>query len=491
MSFRGHAVSSPDGGHFLLTETLGEGGFGKVKLAEHQHTQQRIAVKIFDLERVALINVRKEMVVHRNVKHPNVVGFLGFEIIQNHCFVKLELCQGGELFDKIVPDDGMPRDQAHFYFRQLLSAVRHLQNSGIVHRDLKPENILVDAFGNVKIADFGFATLFRNRGKERPLRLKCGTPPYVAPEVLTEYYEGTTVDLWSLGVILVAMLAGCLPWSEPTKNCPQYLKWSSGLPSSEPWPTIKRKDRHAYDLLLVMLHPDVKARVYDDRLENSPYAKRTTPFTEAVGATMMLTPKHAPLLGADQGPRLEMTAFGDPDMDDTQRSQQPTKRPKMQQGEAAPTNATATTTATAGVSVGGADEEQDEAGRSCRTNSQRKLWFESSLRFRDILERFEMAIEDYAKISKSELSFRRSPHKANVLLVTTPDPHVGLESKGDVIFSIRATERQGRTTIVDFMLIKGSGMHFRKVVANLRSYARDVMSTCNKPSQVPPTPSLG
>ena len=72
-----------------------------MKLAEHQHTQQRIAVKIFDLERVAIINVRKEMVVHRNVKHPNVVEFMGFEITGSHCFVKLELCSGGELFDKI------------------------------------------------------------------------------------------------------------------------------------------------------------------------------------------------------------------------------------------------------------------------------------------------------------------------------------------------------------------------------------------------------
>ena len=142
------------------------------------------------------------------------------------------------LVDFAVPDDGMPSDLAHFYFRQLLSAVRFLQRTGIVHRDLKPENVLVDSFGachpthahthnqqqtrergvglqrsfphndvcvcvcmcvcvcvcafffggvdmtgNVKIADFGFATLFRNRGKERPLRLKCGTPPYVAPEV--------------------------------------------------------------------------------------------------------------------------------------------------------------------------------------------------------------------------------------------------------------------------------------------------------------------
>jgi len=83
-----------------------------------------------------------------------------------------------------------------------------LHNNGVAHRDIKPENILLDAHNQIKLSDFGFATIFRSRGVERLLDKKCGTLPYVAPEVLTRPYKATPADIWSCGIVLLALLGG-------------------------------------------------------------------------------------------------------------------------------------------------------------------------------------------------------------------------------------------------------------------------------------------
>lgn len=106
------------------------------------------------------------------------------------------------------PDVGMPVWGAQKYFRQLISGVEYLHSHGVAHRDLKPENLLLDNNDNLKISDFGLATLYRMQGKERLLEKKCGTLPYVAPEVLVRAYHAEPADIWSCGIILVALLAG-------------------------------------------------------------------------------------------------------------------------------------------------------------------------------------------------------------------------------------------------------------------------------------------
>lgn len=106
------------------------------------------------------------------------------------------------------PDIGMPMWEAQKYFRQLISGVEYLHSHGVAHRDLKPENLLLDDNDNLKISDFGLATIYRMQGKERLLEKKCGTLPYVAPEVLVRAYHAEPADIWSCGIILVAFLAG-------------------------------------------------------------------------------------------------------------------------------------------------------------------------------------------------------------------------------------------------------------------------------------------
>jgi len=106
------------------------------------------------------------------------------------------------------PDVGMPMWGAQKYFRQLISGVEYLHSRGVAHRDLKPENLLLDNNDNLKISDFGLATIYRMQGKERLLEKKCGTLSYVAPEVLVRAYHAEPADIWSCGIILVALLAG-------------------------------------------------------------------------------------------------------------------------------------------------------------------------------------------------------------------------------------------------------------------------------------------
>lgn len=106
------------------------------------------------------------------------------------------------------PDVGMPIWTAQKYFRQLISGVEYLHSRGVAHRDLKPENLLLDNNDNLKISDFGLATIYRLQDKERLLEKRCGTLPYVAPEVLKRPYCAEPADIWSCGIILVALLAG-------------------------------------------------------------------------------------------------------------------------------------------------------------------------------------------------------------------------------------------------------------------------------------------
>jgi len=150
------------------------------------------------------------------LKHRNVIGLKEVLQSQNHIYIVLELVTGGELFDKIVKAKRFSESVARRYFQQLISAMDYCHQSRIAHRDLKPENLLLDAEDNVKISDFGLSALTTSRdGNVQLLMTTCGTPNYVAPEVLSEKgYNGFIADIWSCGVILFVMLAGYLPFED-------------------------------------------------------------------------------------------------------------------------------------------------------------------------------------------------------------------------------------------------------------------------------------
>uniref|UniRef100_A0A336L1Y4 non-specific serine/threonine protein kinase n=2 Tax=Culicoides sonorensis TaxID=179676 RepID=A0A336L1Y4_CULSO len=223
---------------WTIAQTLGEGAYGEVKLLINRHSGDAVAMKMVDLKKHpdAVNSVKKEVAIQRNLSHINILKFFGKRSQGDTEFIFLEYASGGELFDRIEPDVGMTPVDAQRYFNQLLLGVEYLHEKGIAHRDLKPENLLLDEHDNVKISDFGMATMFRLKGRERQLTTKCGTLPYVAPEVLIEPYHAAPADIWSCGIILVTLLSGELPWDQPTTNCAEFIAWKSNTYQSRtPW----------------------------------------------------------------------------------------------------------------------------------------------------------------------------------------------------------------------------------------------------------------
>ncbi|XXG50707.1 hypothetical protein AAC387_Pa02g4656 [Persea americana] len=206
-------------GKYEVGRTIGEGTFAKVKFARNSETQEPVALKILDREKVLkhkmVEQISREIATMKLIKHPNVVQLYEVMGSKTKIFIVLEFITGGELFDKIVNDGRMREDEARRYFHQLINAVDYCHSRGVYHRDLKPENLLLDVCGNLKISDFGLSALSQQMKDDGLLHTTCGTPNYVAPEVLNDRgYDGATADLWSCGVILFVLLAGYLPFDD-------------------------------------------------------------------------------------------------------------------------------------------------------------------------------------------------------------------------------------------------------------------------------------
>ncbi|MBA0810268.1 hypothetical protein Gohar_002275, partial [Gossypium harknessii] len=147
------------------------------------------------------------------VRHPNIVRLHEVLASRTKIYIILEFISGGELFDKIVHCGRLPENECRRYFQQLIDAVAHCHSKGVYHRDLKPENLLLDSYGDLKVSDFGLSALLQQG--VGLLHTTCGTPNYVAPEVLSyQGYDGAAADIWSCGVILFFIMAGYLPFYE-------------------------------------------------------------------------------------------------------------------------------------------------------------------------------------------------------------------------------------------------------------------------------------
>eukprot|EP01032_Pedospumella_encystans_P033552 gene33552-37920_t len=145
-------------GKYELGRSLGEGTFGKVKYAVDTETNEAVAIKILDKEKIQKQNmgnqIKKEISIMKMVKHKYIVGMVEVLASKTKIFIVLELVTGGELFDKIVQVGKLSEEQARFYFQQLVEGVEYCHKLGVCHRDLKPENLLLDEHGNLKISDF-------------------------------------------------------------------------------------------------------------------------------------------------------------------------------------------------------------------------------------------------------------------------------------------------------------------------------------------------
>ncbi|KAL6992210.1 CBL-interacting serine/threonine-protein kinase 23 [Sarracenia purpurea var. burkii] len=227
MSSRSNGVGGSGGaggrtrvGRYELGRTLGEGTFSKVKFARNVETGESVAIKILDKEKVMkhkmIGQIKREISTMKLIRHPNIIRMYEVMASKTKIYIVLEFVTGGELFDKVVSKGRLKEDEARKYFQQLINAVDYCHSRGAFHRDLKPENLLLDANGVMKVSDFGLSALPQQLREDGLLHTTCGTPNYVAPEVINNKgYDGDKADLWSCGVILFVLMAGYLPFEEP------------------------------------------------------------------------------------------------------------------------------------------------------------------------------------------------------------------------------------------------------------------------------------
>lgn len=305
-------------GYELISE-IGGGGFSVVYRAVNFKTSAVAACKVVsltpDTPKKARDLLDKEITVHLSLKHPHVLEFMNYLVVEPPparassrekentsrkrkrddvqredrdedekkveddepssdgkpryhpgYYMLLEIAGGGDLFDKIEPDKGVGADVAHHYFRQLAAGVEYLHERGVCHRDLKPENLLLDSGGVLKITDFGLCAVFKltdpktGKSKTRLLNERCGSKPYIAPELAsTSPYEAEPVDIWGLGIILYTLLSGNTPWDQADNNAPEYVAYLEGaIFNHAPW---KNFDRDALSLITGMLTPDPAQRM--------------------------------------------------------------------------------------------------------------------------------------------------------------------------------------------------------------------------------------
>ncbi|KAJ0258790.1 CBL-interacting serine/threonine-protein kinase 22 [Hirschfeldia incana] len=268
-------------GKYDLGNLLGSGAFAKVYQAEDLHNdRESVAIKVVQKKRLKdglTAHVKREISVMRRLRHPHIVLLSEVLATKTKIYFVMELAKGGELFSRVSSNrftEGLSRK----YFRQLISAVRYCHARGVYHRDLKPENLLLDENRDLKVSDFGLSAMKEQIKSDGMLHTLCGTPAYVAPELLTKKgYDGSKADIWSCGVVLFLLNAGYLPFRDSNisglyrriRNA-QYImpEWTS--------PELR-------NLLRNLLEPNPDKRITVEEILNDPWFNHGVDPSEIVG----------------------------------------------------------------------------------------------------------------------------------------------------------------------------------------------------------------
>jgi len=248
--------------YYKLTDTLGEGSFSVVMKAIKKKTGQEFAAKIIDRSKLTseeTMALKNEIEILCQIDHPNVVKL--FEIFEDKDLIYLimEYMSGGELFDRIVEREHYSEKEASDTIRPVIDCIKYCHSLGIVHRDLKPENLLYtskNADSILKISDFGLARFFDST----LMKTSCGTPGYVAPEILIGTGYSSSVDCWSLGIIIYIMLCGSPPfYSENNDDLYEQIKKGKFDFPSPIWDDISDLAKDLIKRILVV-NPDKRLK---------------------------------------------------------------------------------------------------------------------------------------------------------------------------------------------------------------------------------------
>lgn len=241
---------------FEVKERLGVGGFAIVKRCTSRKTLIDYAVKIVrkkGLSQLELDAIHDEVLILQRLRHTNIVRLEKIFETQRYLYIILELLSGGELFEHVANGQHFSERQVAKVIQEITLAVAHMHEHGIVHRDLKPENLIfssTDRNAVLKVTDFGFAKFVPNR---EPLTTPCGTPGYIAPEILNSKSYGPSVDVWSIGVIMYILLCGYPPfYSKTAAGMFQLIRKGEYSMDGPNWGQISDGAKHLVSRLLVL-----------------------------------------------------------------------------------------------------------------------------------------------------------------------------------------------------------------------------------------------
>jgi calcium/calmodulin-dependent protein kinase I len=256
---------------YEMKQELGKGAFSVVYLAVNKNTGEKVAIKIIDKHETKQEDQKRlktEVEILKRVKHPNIICMKDLFDTPDKLYLVIELVTGGELFDKIVEKGQYSEQEASQIVRKILSAVEYLHQNNIAHRDLKPENLLLkgDDDTEVMLSDFGLSKIV---GMESLMETACGTPYYVAPEVLSATGYDKEVDLWSVGVITYLLLCGFPPFYGDT--LPEVFEQIMKADFDFPDPYWKEVSDSAKDFIKKLLVVDPKQRMSPAQALNHPW----------------------------------------------------------------------------------------------------------------------------------------------------------------------------------------------------------------------------
>lgn len=256
---------------------LGSGAFATVYECEEKATGKHYAVKVISsalLSKDNLVALEREIAILKRVTHPNTVSLKALYKSDSQIYLVMDLVAGGELFDRIKLLLKYTEEDARTLLRNICSAIAYLHKQGIVHRDLKPENLLLENstdHTSVKVADFGLARYFEEGAV---MRTTCGTPAYIAPEMLEGTSYGSSVDMWAIGMIAYILLTGTPPFAMTPIARLMFQILHAPVPfPPEKWGTLSPESK---DFVLALLNKDPVQRLTAEQALEHPWLRAPT-----------------------------------------------------------------------------------------------------------------------------------------------------------------------------------------------------------------------
>ena len=257
--------------NYIMKKDIGEGNFGKVKLAVYQPTGEEFAIKILNKKKIRKQmknQIIREKEIITKLNHINIVFVYAIIDTIEDYYIVMEYCKLGELFDYIVKKKRLSEEESAVFFYQIINGVEYIHSKGFAHRDLKPENILLTEDKTLKIIDFG---LSHECNEEQFLKTKCGSPSYAAPEIIARpIYNGFKIDIWCCGIILYAMLCGYLPFEGNSESESNNIQLFKNILECEPELPDFLSDI-SKNLIYEILNPDPNERISIKKIKNHPF----------------------------------------------------------------------------------------------------------------------------------------------------------------------------------------------------------------------------